>query len=118
MLGFASHPKPYIRTIVFETPSRKYCSSTFSHRSTNITTSDDVNELLSLVKQLEGLPSNPNEDIYGFDTHITLTTFELQWDNGEDVDGAESISNLTDENKQTFKDVMDSISSLARQTAK
>jgi hypothetical protein len=74
--------------------------------------------LLSLVKQLGGFPSNPTDDIYGFDTHITLTTFEVQWDNGEDMEGAESRSNPTDENKQTFKDVMDSISTLARQTAK
>jgi len=70
------------------------------------------------LRQLESLPSNPDEDIYGFDTRITLTTFEVQWDNGEDVEGAESRSNPTDENKQTFKDVMDSITSLARQTAK
>lgn len=108
-----------LHVIVLDTLSRKKCSIRISpYCSTDIPISDDVNELLSLVKQLEGLPSNPKEDIYGFDTHITLTTFEVQWDNGEDVDGAESKSNLTDENKQTFKDVMDSISSLARQTAK
>lgn len=83
----------------------------------NAISSEDVNELLSLVKQLGGLPSNPNEDIYGFDTRIVLTTFEVQWDNGEDMSG-ESAANPTDENKQTFKDVMDSIMSLARQTAK
>lgn len=40
--------------------------------------SDDVNELLSLVRPLEGLPTNPNEDIYGFDTRIILSTFEVQ----------------------------------------
>lgn len=106
--------------IVFGTPSRMNVLMLESINIAPLTSpfSDDVNELLSLVKQLEGLPSNPNEDIYGFDTHITLTTFEVQWDNGEDVDGAQSKSELTDENKQTFKDVMDSISSLARQTAK
>lgn len=70
------------------------------------------------MRQLEGFPSNPTEDIYGFDTRITLTTFEVQWDNGEDVEGAEGAANPTDENKQTFKDVMDSITALARQTAK
>lgn len=80
--------------------------------------SEDVNTLLSLVGQLKGLPSNPNEDIYGFDTRIVLSTFEVQWDNGEEIEGAEAASNPTDENKETFKDVMNSILSLARQTAK
>ena len=74
--------------------------------------------LLDVVRQLEGLPTSPNEDIYGFDTRIIITTFEIQWDNGEEVEGAESNANPTDENKQTFKDVMDSINSLARQSAK
>ena len=77
-----------------------------------------MNELLSLVRQLEGFPSNPAEDIYGFDTRIILSTFEVQWDNGEEVEGAEAATNPTDENKQTFKDVADSISSLARLSAK
>ncbi len=80
--------------------------------------SDDVNELLSIVRPLEGLPTNPNEDIYGFDTRIILTTFEVQWDNGEEIEGAEADTNPTEENKQTFKDVLDSITALARQSAK
>ncbi|KAL9584722.1 MAG: hypothetical protein Q9203_004555 [Teloschistes exilis] len=79
---------------------------------------DDVNELLSIVQPLGGLPSNPDEDVYGFDTRIILSTFEVQWDNGEDVEGVEARTNPTEENKQTFKDVMDSINALARQTAK
>ncbi|KAL8783199.1 MAG: hypothetical protein Q9195_009463 [Heterodermia aff. obscurata] len=78
---------------------------------------DDVNTLLDLVKQLAGFPSNPNEDIYGFDTRIVLSTFEVQWDNGEEIEGDEG-KNPTEENKQTFKDVSDSIQSLARQTAR
>lgn len=44
-----------------------------------------------------------------------LTTFEIQWDNGAEVEGAEKS---TEENKGTFKDVMDSIQSLARQKTK
>jgi len=80
--------------------------------------SDDVNELLSIVRPLEGLPTNPNEDIYGLDTRIILTTFEVQWDNGEEIEGAEADTNPTEENKQTFKDVLDSITALARQSAK
>lgn len=70
------------------------------------------------MRPLEGLPTNPNEDIYGYDTRIVLSTFEVQWDNGEDVEGAEAATNPTEENKQTFKDVMDSIRALARQSAK
>lgn len=78
----------------------------------------DTVELLDIVKQLAGLPSNPDEDVYGFDTRIIISTFDIQWDNGEEVEGAESPSNPTEENKQTFKNVMDSIQALARQTAK
>lgn len=85
--------------------------------STKTFPSEDVNVLLDLVKQLEGFPTNPNEDVYGFDARIILTTFEIQWDNGEEVEG-ESPTNPTDENKKTFKDVLDSIMSLARQKAK
>ena len=77
--------------------------------------SEDVNELLSLVRPLGSLPTNPKEDAYGLDSQLTLTTFEVQWDNGEDVEGT---SDPTDENKQTFKDVVDSINNLARQSAK
>ena len=69
------------------------------------------------MRQLEGLPTSPTQDIYGFDTRIILTTFEIQWDSGEEAEG-ESTASPTDENKQTFKDVMDSIQSLVRQTAK
>lgn len=83
-----------------------------SYRST------DTVELLDLVKQLAGLPSNPDEDIYGFDARIAISTFDIQWDNGEMIEGAESQSNPTEENKKTFKDVLDSIQALARQTAK
>ena len=79
--------------------------------------SDDVKELLSLVQQLEGFPTNPDKDIYGLDTRLILTTFEIQWDNGEEVEG-DAEGNPTDENKQTFKDVVDSIRALARRTAK
>ena len=64
---------------------------------------------------MAGLPTNPKEDVYGLDSQLTLTTFEVQWDNGENVEGGDAP---TDENKQTFKDVVDSIHNLARQSAK
>ncbi|KAL8748204.1 MAG: hypothetical protein Q9190_000023 [Brigantiaea leucoxantha] len=79
---------------------------------------DDVNELLSLVRPLGGLPTSPDKDIYGLDARLVMSTFEVQWDNGEEVEGAEAEVNPTEENKQTFKDVLESIEALARQKAK
>ncbi|KAL8840882.1 MAG: hypothetical protein Q9170_001146 [Blastenia crenularia] len=79
---------------------------------------EDVNELLSLVRPLEGLPTNPSKDVYGLDTRVILSTFEVQWDNGEEVEGAEAATNPTEENKETFKGVVDSIQALARMKAK
>ena len=73
---------------------------------------------MDLIKPLAGFPSDPNSDIYGLDTRLGLATFEVQWDNGEEVEGAEAKSNPTDENKQTFKDVVESIEALTRQKAK
>ena len=70
------------------------------------------------MRQLEGFPTNPDEDVYGLDTRIILSTFEVQWDNGEEIEGAEAPTNPTEENKQTFKNVADSIKALARQSAK
>ncbi|KAL9607181.1 MAG: hypothetical protein Q9204_009362, partial [Flavoplaca sp. TL-2023a] len=79
---------------------------------------EDSNELMDLIKPLAGFPSDPNSDVYGLDTRLDLATFEVQWDNGEEVEGAEAKSNPTDENKQTFKDVVESIEALTRQKAK
>ena len=70
------------------------------------------------MRQLEGFPSNPDEDVYGLDTRIVLSTFEVQWDNGEEIEEAEAPTNPTGENKQAFKNVADSIKALARQSAK
>ena len=73
-----------------------------------------MNELLSLVKQLEGFPTNSEEDVYGLDTRLVLTTFEIQWDNGGEVEG----EGLTEESKGTFRDVVGSVEALARGRAK
>ena len=78
----------------------------------------DSNELMDLVRPLAGFPSNPDEDVYGLGVRLDIATFEVQWDNGEDVEGAEAPSNPTEENKQTFKDVVESIEALTRQKAK
>lgn len=79
---------------------------------------DDVKELLALVRPLEGLPTNPDEDVYGLDTRVVLSTFEVQWDNGEEVEGAEAPTNPTEENKRGFREVVESIRALGRQRAR
>ncbi|KAL8728476.1 MAG: hypothetical protein Q9166_005374 [cf. Caloplaca sp. 2 TL-2023] len=79
---------------------------------------EDSNELMSLVEPLAGLPTDPDEDIYGLDMRLDLATFKVQWDNGEEVEGAEAKSNPTDENKETVKAVVESIEALARMKCK
>ncbi|KAL8779156.1 MAG: hypothetical protein Q9213_007082 [Squamulea squamosa] len=79
---------------------------------------DDSNELMDLIKPLAGFPSNPDEDIYGLDARLDLATFVVQWDNGEDVEGAEARTNPTEENKEVFRDVVGSIEALVRLKAK
>lgn len=79
---------------------------------------EDSNELMDLIRPLAGLPSDPNEDVYGLDARLDVATFEVQWDNGQEVEGAEAKSNPTEENKQMFKDVVESIEALTRQKAK
>ncbi|KAL8757394.1 MAG: hypothetical protein Q9199_002271 [Rusavskia elegans] len=79
---------------------------------------EDSNELMDLIRPLAGLPSDPNEDVYGLDARLDVATFEVQWDNGEEVEGAEAKSNPTEENKQMFRDVVESIEALTRQKAK
>ncbi|KAI4283154.1 MAG: hypothetical protein L6R38_002377 [Xanthoria sp. 2 TBL-2021] len=79
---------------------------------------EDSNELMDLIRPLAGLPSDPNEDVYGLDARLDVATFEVQWDNGEEVEGAEAKSNPTGENKQMFRDVVESIEALTRLKAK
>jgi hypothetical protein len=81
---------------------------------TNNLNSDDVKELLSLVSDLRGLPTDPNKDIYGLDTRISMATFDIQWDNADDG----GVGEITDETKDTFKRIAESIQALARQKAK
>ncbi|KAL8985265.1 MAG: hypothetical protein Q9177_004481 [Variospora cf. flavescens] len=85
---------------------------------------DDVNELLDLVKPLGGFPSKAGEDVYGLGVRLVLSTFEVQWDNGEEGGGVMTVGagaeeeGPTEENKQSFKEVVESIEALARQKAK
>ncbi|KAL8801564.1 MAG: hypothetical protein Q9182_004350 [Xanthomendoza sp. 2 TL-2023] len=77
---------------------------------------EDSNELMDLLRPLAGYPSDPTNDIYGLGVRLDLATFEVQWDNGEEVEGGKT--DPTEENKQTFKDVVESIEALVRQKAK
>ena len=70
---------------------------------------------MTIVNQLRGFPGSSSSDIYGLDTKLELHTFEIQWANDDDESVVEI---LADEQKSTFKDIVDSIQSLARQFAK
>ena len=78
-----------------------------------------MNPLLSEINQLTGFPTHPTEDVYGKDAHVVISTFELQWDNTEEVEGgAQPQSGPSDENKKTFEEVLGSLETLARQKAR
>jgi hypothetical protein len=87
-------------------------TNTSSHHS------DDVNELTRLISQLRGFPSHETKDVYGIDARLELHTLEVNWANDEQDPSADVVNELTAESKQTFKDVVDSISAAARQFAK
>lgn len=75
---------------------------------------------MSLLSQVRGFPSHATKDIYGLNTKLELQTFEIQWTNEEDdpaAQGESSVTELGDETKQTFKDVVDSIAAAGRQFA-
>ncbi|KAH0292681.1 hypothetical protein M436DRAFT_49176 [Aureobasidium namibiae CBS 147.97] len=80
--------------------------------------SDDVQELMRLISQLRGFPSHETKDVYGLDQVLELHTLEINWCNQESDPAANEISDISSETKQTFKDVVDSISAAARQFAK
>lgn len=88
--------------------------------STRLTmfTSDDVQELMRLISQLRGFPSHESKDVYGLDQVLELHTLEINWCNQETDSAANEIQEIAPETKQTFKDVVDSISAAARQFAK
>jgi hypothetical protein len=79
---------------------------------------DDVVELMTLVNQLRGFPSHAGEDVYGLNVYFELNTFEIQWANKDEDSSADVISEIAQEQKQTFKDVVDSFEALARTFAK
>jgi hypothetical protein len=70
------------------------------------------------VNQLRGFPSHASKDVYGLDVYFELNTFEIQWANKDEDPTAGDISELAAEQKQTFKDVVDSFEALARTFAK
>ena len=73
---------------------------------------------MTLVNQLRGFPSHPSEDVYGLNVYFELNTFEIQWANKDDDSTADVVSEIAKEQKQTFKDVVDSFEALARTFAK
>ncbi|KAI4090073.1 MAG: hypothetical protein LQ339_008447 [Xanthoria mediterranea] len=79
---------------------------------------EDSNELMDLIRPLAGLPSDSNKDLYGKDARLDVATFEVQWDNGEEVEGGQEGREVTVENKKTFGDVVESIEALTRLKAK
>lgn len=77
-----------------------------------------MQELLRLVEQLRGFPSSPGKDIYGHDVRIEYNSFELQWASDDSDSASDVIKEIAQEQKDTFKDIADSIDALARTFAK
>ena len=98
--------------------SSQYEGSVKSTEKTGSVPKDDVVELMTLVNQLRGFPSHDSKDVYGLDVYFELNTFEIQWANKDEDPAAGDISELAAEQKQTFKDVVDSFEALARTFAK
>lgn len=98
--------------------SSQYEGSVKSTEKTGSVPKDDVVELMTLVNQLRGFPSHDSKDVYGLDVYFELNTFEIQWANKDDDPSAGVVSEIAQEQKQTFKDVIDSFEALARTFAK
>lgn len=98
--------------------SSQYESSVKSTEKTGSVPKDDVVELMTLVNQLRGFPSHNSKYVYGLDTYLELNTFEIHWANKDDDSTADVVSEIAQEQKQTFKDVVDSFEALARTFAK
>ncbi|KAK7185119.1 hypothetical protein DPSP01_012463 [Paraphaeosphaeria sporulosa] len=92
----------------------EHSGSGSSSEKTGDVPADDVQELLSLVSQLRGLPSHASKDIFGLDTKVDFNTFELQWSNGDEDSAAGAVNELASEQKDDFKRIVESIDALAR----
>ena len=79
---------------------------------------DDVNELMTLLSTVRGFPSHQTKDVYGLDTKLDFTTFDIQWSNQDEDPTSSEISELAGEQKDDFKRVADSIEALGRTFAK
>jgi hypothetical protein len=73
---------------------------------------------MSLVNTLRGFPSHNTKDVYGQDTKLDFSTFEIQWSNKEDDSAADVVNEIAGEQKEDFKRIADSIEALARTFAK
>ena len=77
-----------------------------------------MNELLELISTLRGFPSHSSQDVYGADTKLDFTTFEIQWSNMDEDAAANEVTEIAGEQKDDFKRVADSIEALGRTFAK
>lgn len=98
--------------------SSQYEGSIKSSEKSGDVPKDDVTELMTLVNQLRGFPSHQTKDVYGLNVYFELNTFEIQWANKDEDPTANEVSEIAAEQKQTFKDVVDSFEALARTFAK
>ena len=73
---------------------------------------------MSLISTLRGFPSHPTDDVYGADTKLELTTFDIQWSNVDEDPTANEVSEIDAEQKDDFKRIADSIEALSRTFAK
>ncbi|KAL1587035.1 hypothetical protein WHR41_04160 [Cladosporium halotolerans] len=96
----------------------QYEGSTKSSEKAGDVPKDDVVELMTLVNQLRGFPSHMTKDVYGLNVYFELNTFEIQWANKDEDPTANEVSEIAPEQKQTFKDVVESFEALARTFAK
>ena len=73
---------------------------------------------MTLISTCRGLPSHSSEDVYGLDTKLDFSTFEIQWSNGDEDSAANEVSEIAGEQRDDFKRVVDSIEALGRMFAK
>lgn len=76
-----------------------------------------MEELRDIISQIRGFPSSKDEDVYGLNQRLEISTADLQWSSAED-DGFDPAGEITKETKQTFKDVAGSIEGASRAFAK
>jgi hypothetical protein len=74
---------------------------------------------MGMLNSIRGLPTNPDNDIYGLNTRLMFTDDlslmeDMVWDNASDV----SYGEATDEVRDQFERTVASIEALARMKAR